>query len=73
MTNKQGLVSKPESVTITVGSNLEGIIDSGNNISIYVLENSGNNVGTQSWFGGTYSDSRIFQGQSKEQDSPVIS
>jgi hypothetical protein len=32
MTNKQDLVSKPYSVTITVGSNFEGIIDSGNKI-----------------------------------------
>ena len=73
MTNKQGLVSKPDSVTITVGSNFEGIIDSGNNINIQVQENSGNNVGAQSGFGEKYSDSPIFQEQSKEQDSQVIS
>lgn len=45
MTNEQVLVSKPDSVTITVGSNFEGIIDSGNNINIQVQENSSNNVG----------------------------
>ena len=33
-TNKQGLVSKPDSVTITMGSNFEVIIDSGSNINI---------------------------------------
>ena len=47
----------------------EGIAGSGNNMNIQVQDNSGNNAGGQSGFGGTYSDSPIFQGQSTEQDS----
>ena len=54
-------------------SNLEGIVGSGNNINIQIQENSGNNVGGQSGFGGTYSDSPIFQGQTTEQNGSVIS
>ena len=73
MTNEQGLVSKPDSVTITVGSNFEGIIDSGNNINIQVQENSGNNVGDNLVVETMYSDSPIFQEQSTEQDSQVVS
>jgi hypothetical protein len=57
VTNEQGLVSKPDSVTITVDSNFEDILGSGNNINIQVQKNSGNNVGGQSGDGDMYSDS----------------
>ena len=81
VTNEQNLESPPDSVTITVNPSdnpptpppLEGIIGSGNNVNVQVQENSGNNAGGQSGFGGTYSDSPIFQGQSTEQDSQVVS
>ena len=36
VTNEQGLVSEPDSVTITIVSNFEGMVDSGNNINIHV-------------------------------------
>jgi hypothetical protein len=72
--NEQGIQSEPDSVTIIVVSDLEDSIGSGNNVNIQVQENSGNSVGGQSGdFGGSYSDSPIFQGQSTEQDSQVIS
>ena len=51
----------------------EGILGSGNNLNIQVQKNSGNNVGAQSGFGGTYSDSPILQDQSTKQDSHVVS
>jgi hypothetical protein len=34
VTNEQGIESEPDSVTITVVSNLEGIVGSGNNVNI---------------------------------------
>ena len=36
VTNEEGLVSEPDSVTITVSSTFEGIFESGNNIKIQV-------------------------------------
>ena len=51
----------------------EGILGSGNNINFQVQENSGNITGVQSGFGGSYSDSPIFQGPSTEQDSQIVS
>ena len=73
VSNEQDLVSQPDSVTVTVDSNFEDILGSGNNINIQVQKNSGNNVGGQSGEGNMYSDSPIFQGQSTEQDSQVVS
>jgi hypothetical protein len=84
VTNEQGVESEPDSVTITVDPSdsppspppFEGIIGSGNNINMQVQENSGNNVAGQSGNGNEeniYSDSPIFQEQSTEQDSSVIS
>ena len=52
---------------------IDGINSSGNNINIQIQKNSGNNIGGQSGFGGTYSDSPIHQGQSTNQDSSVVS
>lgn len=73
VTNEDGVVSQPDSVTITVGI-FDGIVGSGNNVNIQVQENSGSNVGGQSGSGeGTYSDSPILQGQSTEQGSQVVS
>lgn len=78
--NEQGLRSEPNSMMVTVNPNetptpppFEGIVNSGNNVNIQVRENSGNNVGAQSGFGGTYSDSPILQDQSTEQRSQAIS
>jgi YVTN family beta-propeller protein len=79
VTNEKGIVSEPDSVTITVGPSsspnppFEGILGSGNNVNIQVQKNSGNNVAGQSSFGGTYSDSPILQDQSTKQDSNVVS
>ena len=82
VTNENGLESQPDSVTITVNpvdtpnppSPFEGILASGNNINIQVQENTGNNVGGQSGENGQmYSDSPIFEEQSTEQDSSVVS
>ena len=79
VTNEEGVVSEPDSVTITVSSSsnppppFEGILGSGNNVNIQVQKNSGNNVDAQSGFGGMYSDSPIHQGQSTKQDSQVVS
>ena len=79
MTNEQDVVSDPDIVTITVSPSnnppppFEGILGSGNNINIQVQKNSGNNVGAQSGFGGTYSDSPILQDQLTKQDSHVVS
>ena len=79
MTNEQGVVSEPDSVTITVSPSnnppppFEGILGSGNNVNIQVQENSGNNAGGQSGLGGTYSDSPILQDQSTKQGSNVVS
>lgn len=39
VTNEEGLVSQPDSVTITVVSNFEGILGSCNNINIQVQDN----------------------------------
>ena len=50
-----------------------GIPGSGNNINIQSQENSGDIVGGQPSFGGTYSDSPILQGQTTEQDSQLVS
>ena len=50
-----------------------GILGSGNNINIQSQENSGDIVGGQPGFGGTYSDSPILQGQTTEQDSQLVS
>jgi len=73
VTNEQGVVSQPDRVIITVVSNIEAIIGSGNNINIQVQENSGNIVGGQSENGASYSDSPIYQGQSTKQESSVVS
>jgi hypothetical protein len=80
VTNELGVESQPDSVTITVNHvtpvpPLEGIIGSGNNINIQVQENTGNNAIGQAGSGNgqMYSDESIFQGQSTEQDSSVIS
>ena len=78
VTNEQGLTSEPDSVSITVNAenetpSFEGILGSGKNINVQVQENSGNIEGGQSGAGNMYSDSPIFQGQSTEQDSQVIS
>jgi YVTN family beta-propeller protein len=79
VTNEKGVVSEPDSVTITVSPSnnppppFEGILGSGNNVNIQVQKNSGNNVGGQSGFGETYSDSPILQDQSTKQDSHVVS
>jgi hypothetical protein len=78
VTNEQGLTSEPASVSITVNAenetpSFEGILGSGKNINVQVQENSGNIEGGQSGAGNMYSDSPIFQGQSTEQDSQVIS
>ena len=72
------MTSEPDSVSITVNAenetpSFEGILGSGKNINIQVQENSGNIAGGQSDAGNMYSDSSIFQGQSTEQDSKVIS
>ncbi len=66
-------VSDTVSVIGMITSSFEGILVSGNNINIQVQENAGNNVGGQSGFGGSYSDSPIHQGQSTNQDSSVVS
>ena len=50
-----------------------GILGSGNKINIQSQENSGDIVGGQPGFGGTYSDSPILQGQTTEQDSQLVS
>lgn len=81
--NENGIDSEPDSVTITVNSSdsptppppFEGILGSGNNINIQVQQNSGNNAVGQAGSGNgqMYSDSPIFQGQSTEQDSSVVS
>jgi hypothetical protein len=80
VTNEQGVESEPDSVTITVNPAdtpipppFEGILGSGNNINLQVQENTGNNVGGQSGNGNMYSDSPIFQGESTNQDSQVVS
>ena len=53
---------------------LEDFMDSGNNINVRVQENSGSNIGRQSGRNGEmYSDFPIFQGQSTDQDSNVVS
>lgn len=49
------------------------ILYSGNNVNIQIQQNSGNNAGGQSDYGGTYSDSSLQQAQSTEQDSQVVS
>ena len=66
-------LSDTVSVIGMITSSFEGILGSGNNINIQVQENAGNNVGGQSGFGGSYSDSLIHQGQSTNQDSRVVS
>jgi YVTN family beta-propeller protein len=79
VTNEKGVVSEPDSVTITVSPSsnpsppFEGILGSGNNVNIQVQKNSGNIASAQSGFEGTYSDSPILQGPSTEQESQVIS
>ena len=78
VTNEQGLTSEPDSVSIIVNAenetpSFEGILGSGKNINVQVQENSGNIAGGQSGAGNMYSDSPIFQGQTTEQDSSVIS
>ncbi|WP_458720649.1 hypothetical protein [Candidatus Nitrosocosmicus sp. R] len=76
VTNKAGIQSEPDSVTITVVSNFEGIVGSGNNVNIQVQENSENNVDGQSGYaneGNMYSDSPLHQRQSTNQNSSVIS
>jgi hypothetical protein len=81
VTNDNGVKSEPDRVTITVDPSdsptpsppFEGILGSGNNINMQAQENTGNNVGEQSGNGKMYSDSPIFQGQSTEQDSNVVS
>jgi chitinase len=81
VTNEQGEKSKPDSVMITVDPvdsptpppPFEGVLGSGNNINIHEQENSGNNLAEQAGDGNMYSDSPIFQGQSTEQNSSVIS
>ena len=72
------MTSEPDSVSITVNAenetpSFEGILGSGKNIYVQVQENSGNIAGGKSGAGNMYSDSPIFQGQSTEQDSQVIS
>jgi YVTN family beta-propeller protein len=81
VTNEEGVQSEPDSVTITVNPSdsppspppFEGILGSGNNFNFQIQENSGNNVGGQSGNGQLYSDESIFQGQSTDQDSNVVS
>lgn len=85
VTNEEEVESKPDSVTITVNPVIpptppeppvEGILGSGNNINIQVQENTGNNALGQSSSDGSsnsYSDESMFQEQSTEQDSSVIS
>ena len=79
VTNEKGVVSEPDSVTITVSPSnnppppFEGILGSGNNVNIQVQENSGNIAGGQSGLGETYSDSPILQDQSTKQSSNVVS
>ena len=51
VTNEQGIQSEPDSVTITVVSDFEGSVGSGNNVNIQVQENSGNSVVGQHGFG----------------------
>ena len=79
VTNGKGVVSEPDRVTITVNPSgsppppFEGILGSGNNVNIQVQKNSGKNIGGQSGFGGTYSDSPILQDQLTKQDSNIVS
>ena len=81
VTNEEGIQSEPDGVIITVNPAnsppspppSEGILGSGNNVNIQVQENSGNSVAGQHGGGEIYSDSPIFQGQSTEQDTQVIS
>jgi YVTN family beta-propeller protein len=81
VTNEQGVRSEPDSVTITVNpsesppspSQIEGLLGSGNNFNFQIQENSGNNAGGQYGDGQMYSDESIFQGQSTDQDSSVVS
>jgi hypothetical protein len=81
VTNEQGVQSEPDSVIITVNPSdsppspppFEGILGSGNNFNFQTQENSGNNVGGQSGNGQKYSDESLFQGQSTDQDSSVVS
>jgi YVTN family beta-propeller protein len=81
VTNEQGVQSEPDSVTIIVNPSdtpsspppFEGILGSGNNFNFQIQENSGNNVGGQYGNGQMYSDESIFQGQSTQQDSSVVS
>ena len=59
------------------GEPVEGIIGSGNNVNIQVQENTGNNAVGQSSSdgssGSSYSDESLFQGQSTDQSSRVVS
>jgi YVTN family beta-propeller protein len=84
VTNEDGVESEPDDVTITINPvippptppepPIEGIIGSGNNINIQAQENTGNNAVGQSDDGDhIHSDESIFQGQSTNQDSQVIS
>ncbi len=81
VTNEEGMESEPDSVTIDINPSnspsapppFEGIVGSGNNVNIQIQENSGHNSGGQSGDANLYSDSPIFQGQSTEQDSKVVS
>ncbi len=61
------------SVIGTLLLSFERTLGPGNNINTQVQVNSGNNAGPQSDAGNMYSGSPIFQGQSTEHDSQVIS
>lgn len=52
---------------------LAEIISSGNNINVQLQENTGNDAGGQLGNGNSHSDENIFQGQSVNQDSSVVS
>ncbi|TVP39338.1 hypothetical protein [Candidatus Nitrosocosmicus arcticus] len=78
VTNEQGLTSEPDSVSITVYAENETPSFEGNTWLWKKHKRPGsrefwNIAGGQSGAGNMYYDSPIFQGQSTEQDSQVIS
>lgn len=80
VTNFENIRSEPEvTITVTPGDeppspDKEGIIGSGNNIGIQGQKNTGNNaIGQDGEEGNNSGEENILQGQSKNQDSNVVS